>query len=237
VAQFGVAGNRRAAGTQFQDLQERAAAAASGANGGSGAGGLDDMASLLGDAFNDPEMLATYEKAMEELSKMSPEELQAQMSAAMSQLADGSMMDEILKQKDEVIANLEATQAVTPEELARYKTDDAYFELKMRESFGQMQELFNDPQYLKAASDTMTNVASLMNDPSKVFEGIAALSESLTDEDIETARLQLLRGDFADDPMLQKAFETEDMRTVLQDSHQFKVAVKEGYQNMLKDEL
>ena len=253
-----MAGNRRqqgAAGTKFQDLQEKARRQADNSNkkdAGAGAdsmvgGGLLGNNNLMGDAatmMNDPEMLKQYEDAMAELSKMSPEQLQAQMAEAMNMLTQGDMMEEVLKQKDAVLQSLQESGAVPPEELARYKTDDAYFEMKMRESFGQMQEIFNNPDYMKMATETMHNMAEFAKDPSKAFEGLAATLGAVADDDekIEEARLEFLSGGFDDNPLLGDAFKSDEMKDIINNPTKWRNAVKEGFQQLaagggLKEEL
>ena len=231
-AQFGVGGNRRQQeGTKFQDLQNRAAKA------GGGAGDADAMAQMeqmMAEAFNDPDTMKQYEQAMEQLSKMTPEELQAQMAEAMKMLSQGDMLTEVLKNKEEVIKNLEASGSVTPEELIRYKTDDAYFELKMRESFEEMQQVFSDPEYMKYATDAMQNVAELMKNPESAFAGIAEMMGDMTDDQIEEERLKLLSGEFHEEfPMMKDVFDSPEMKEIVGDAKKWKAAVKEGYENIL----
>jgi hypothetical protein len=249
-----VAGNRRqggggagGAGTKFQDLQDMAAAAAAAAqpSGGDTAAGLDELTKLLGDQFKDPEVVKQYEAAMAELSKMSPEQLQEQMAQAMNLMQGGDMVQEILKQKDAVIASLEQTGGVPAEDLARMKRDDAFFELKMRESLDQMQEIFADPEYFKVAAEAMHNVAEVMTNPDKAFESLASLLGEFANDNgkIEEARLEFLEGTY--NPTMGDIFQSEDMQGIILDPVKWRNAVKEGYQAILagndaiggKDEL
>jgi len=179
-------------------------------------------------------MLKQYEAAMEELSKMTPEQLQQQMMDAMKMLSQGDMLSEVLKNKDAVIKNLETTGAVSAEEIARYKTDDAYFELKMRESFKEMEEVFTNPDYMKLATDAMQNVAELLKDPNKVFESLSSVFADMTDDQIEEARLKLLAGGFEDDPLISGAFATDEMKDIAKDPVKWKSAVQDGYENLKK---
>lgn len=234
-----MAGNRRqqgAAGTKFQDLQQKAQQQ------GEGGG---DLLSMLGDLdANDPEMLKQYEAAMAELSKLSPEELQKQMSDALNMMTEGDMVGEILKQKDAILQNLEETGAVPPEELARYKTDDAYFELKMKESFGQMQEVFQNPEYLKMATDAMRNMADVVQNPSQAMEQLSSVLGAFADDDekIEEARLEFLQGGLDNNALFGDVFKSEEMKEVVNDPAKWRKAVKEGFQQLTagdgaKDEL
>ena len=50
--------------------------------------------------------------------------------------------------EEQVIQSIEESEAVPPEELIRYKTDDGYFEMKMREMCEALQQAFNNPDYL-----------------------------------------------------------------------------------------
>ena len=230
AAQFGVAGNRRqqgAAGTKFQDLQDIAKQ-----EDAAGGGGMADLSSLLGD---DPEMMKQYEAAMEQLAEMDPEQLQKQMAEAMNMLNDGDMMSEILKQKDEVLLSIEETGGVPPEEIEKMRADDAYFEAKMRESFGQMQEVFNNPEYLKLATDAMAGAADVMKNPEKAFEQLASTLGEIADDDakIEEARLGFLEGDLSDNPLFAEAFKSDELQEVIADPTKWRESVKKGYQDML----
>jgi hypothetical protein len=146
LAQFGLAGKKKA--TNFQDLQEQAKKKLNDPTAGLldsfGGGDLSQLQELWQDAMKDPEAMKqfeqmgdTFKQAMEQMSKMSPEELQKQMQSVLGMLGENDILEGVLKKKDEIIAQLEATHAVPVEELAKYKADPEYFELKMRESFEQ----------------------------------------------------------------------------------------------------
>lgn len=236
-AQFGVPGGKRQAGTNFQDMQEMAKAKTDGADGGD----MANLEEMMKNALDNPDFMnqmgdmgAQFGDAMEQMMKMSPEELAEQMEAAMKLMTDGDMVENIMNQKDEVIKSLEASGAVPPEELERYKTDPAYFELKMRESFEQMGELMNNPEYINQAAGVMQGMTEMMNDPSQMDGMMDMMSAGMQDdEQIEEARLQFLAGEFSGIPGFSEAFETEEMQQVLKDPVKWRETVKEGFADMM----
>ena len=167
-------------------------------------------------------------EAMEELSKMSPEQMQQQLQEAMEMLTSGDMTDQIVGKKDEVLASLEASGMVSPEELAKFKADPEYFEAKMRESFGQMKEIFSDPKMIQGAMDMMKGAGAGGSDMMK--EMAKAFSEGLdTDEKIEEARLEILSNpELSANPMLKQMFASDDFKEVLYDADKWRDSVKEG---------
>lgn len=245
-AQFGIGGKKKQ-GTKFQDLQEQATeGSAAAAAGGLGAlGGLDmgdmdlaKMQEMMAEAMNDPETMKAFEEmgdqfgsAMEGLASMSPEALAQQMEDAMKMLTDDSLVDSILENKAEVLKQIEESGTVPPEELARFKSDPAYFELKMRESFDQMKDIFDDPEMMKSMTDAMSGMQDMMGDPDMMKN---MLGDFTSDEKIEEARLELLSGD---NPTLTAMFDTPEMQGILKDPKKFRDTVKEGQQGMMGDEL
>mmetsp|Transcript_5663 Transcript_5663/g.7439 ORF Transcript_5663/g.7439 Transcript_5663/m.7439 type:complete len:282 (-) Transcript_5663:376-1221(-) len=245
VAQFGLGGNRRQAGG-FQELQELAKQQQAG--GGAGAGGLDglagmaggmgDMQKMLEEALKDPQakeylekMGHNFEEAMDQLSKMSPDEMKKQMEDAMASLTDTNMIDNIVGQREEVLQQLEMTKTVPPEELVKMRADPAYFELKMRESFGQIKEMFNNPEmadYMAEAMQGMTEMFSASGELFSEIEKLVSSGELSDDSKIEEARLQLLGGDFANNPLLSEMLGKEEMMHIVNDPAKFREGVKEG---------
>jgi len=241
-------------GSSFEDLNQQAAKKQEGGGGGGGPlGGMGDMGDLAKmfegvdmsqmqdlwkNAMNDPETMAQMEamgakfgEAMEELSKMSPEELQKQMQDAMNMLTDGDMAEQMIAKKDEILASLEQTKMVTPEELAKFKADPEYFEQKMRESFGQMKEVFNNPEMIKGAMEMMKGAAEggLANDAMMKEMGKAFTEGLDTNEKIEEARLEILANpELLNNPMLKNMFQTEEFVEVLHDEKKWRDSVKEG---------
>ena len=227
-------------------MQEQAAGGADG-----GLGGMADMAGMadmmglggmdmakIAEAMNDPETLKAFEQmggqmaeAMKGLSKMTPEELTKQMEEAMKMLTQDDLVDSILENRDEVLKQVEESGTVPPEELAKFKADPAYFELKMRESFEQMQGLFEDPDMMKTMAEAMSGMQDMMNDPNMLTE---MLGDFTSDEKIEEARLELLSGQ---NPALTAMFDSEEMQAILKDSKKFRETVKEGQEGMMGDEL
>lgn len=241
-AQFGI----KRKGTNFQELQKEAAATQDAAGDpaamlesllGGGAGGADlgKMQEMFADALKDPETMKQMEQmgeqftaAMDQLSKLSPEELEQQMQAALSMLTEPEMVDTVIDQRDAILKQLEAAKTVPAEELAKMKADPQYFELKMRESFDQMKDILADPSYLKLATEAM----GAMKGGIKGLLG-ESLADLNSDEKIEEARLQLLK----DDNPLTKMFDDPEMKALLNDPLKWKETVKQGYSDILRDEL
>lgn len=260
MGQFGVAGNRKQGGgqqnTKFQELQEMAKKQ-QGGGGGAGAGMLNDMMAgaggadyqkLLADAMNDPatmEQMKQYGEqfsgVLEQMMKMSPEELEQQLSEAMKLMSNNDeLVDTVLSQKETVLQTLEASGTVPPEELAKYKADPEYFELKMRESFDQMKEIFSNPEYVAKATEAMTNMKGLMDDPTKLAEltksltgGAGGMDDWTSDEKLEEVRLQFLRGEMTGIPGFDEIFQSEEMQEILKDPVKWKETVKDGLEDIL----
>ena len=232
-------------GSSFQDLNDQATKEQEGGLAGMGDMGdlakmfegvdMSQMQDLWKNAMNDPETMKQMEamggkfgEAMEELSKMTPEQLQQQMQEAMNLLTDGDMADQIIGKKDEVLASLEQSGMVSAEELAKFKADPEYFESKMRESFGQMKEVFNDPEMIKNAMNMMQGGLGAGGDMMKELS--EAFTKDLdTDEKIEEARLEILSNpELKANPMLKQMFEADEFKDVLYDEKKWRESVKEG---------
>lgn len=241
TAQFGVAGGKRQAGaTNFQDLQEMAKKSA---GGGGATGDTSKMQQMMQEALSNPDEYLSqlglggdeFRASMEQMMKMSPEEIQQQMEQAMKMMTEGDVVENILNNKDEVLASLEASGAVPPEELARYKADPNYFELKMRESFDQMGQLFKHPEYLEKTTEVMKNMAEMMTDSEKMEEMMKMVgSEFENDEKIEEARLDIIsgKGGLAE---LKVMFETPEMKEILYDPLKWRETVKDGMTGLFPD--
>ena len=218
----------------MQDLAKKQQQQAAGAGGA--AGGLD-MQKMMEDAMKDPAAMQYLEKmghdigsAMEQLSKMTPEELESSMKEAFSALTDDSMLDALMGSPEDVLKNLEMTGIIPADELAKMKADPDYFKAKMKESFGQMQNMFQDPEmagYMTQALNGMTelfqNGGALMSE----LEKLVGSDDLASAEKIEEARKALLEGD-ASNPMLQQLMGNDEMKAMLQDPQKFRDAVQEG---------
>jgi len=213
-----------------------------------GPGGMQDLQKRIQEAMSDPEtqkyleqMGGQFAKAMEEMAKLSPEEIQAQMAQAFEVMQSGEMLGGLVEQRDQIIAQLETMGAIPADEIARMKTDPDYFELKMRESFDQMRDAFQNPDVLNAISslkDMMDSGDEVLDEMTKMLSG----GEFQDDEKIEEARLQILRGDFDTNPLMKEMFESEEMQELLKDPIKWRESVKEGQDNINaamggKDEL
>ena len=255
-AQFGLP-NRRAAGEggakSFEQLNKMAADRMAGddnAGGLAGLGNLGDIGALMQDmdpetlqelmmeGMKDPqvqEMFKGMQSAMDELMNMDSEQLKAQMQEAMEMLTSDDIQKNILAQKEEVLAMMEAQGTATPEEIAEYRADPAKFEAAMNEAFGQMKEIFRDPQNLETVTQMVKGFGSIMQDPKAAMSKLGdVLKDSFADDDkIEEARLQLLSDpDIAGNKAISDMFATEEMKELLNDPVKWRKSVKEGQQMM-----
>ena len=235
-AQFGL-GNKRKKAASFEELNEQAKAMQDGKMGG--AGGMPDLAAMQEMMGGDPKLMeqmagmgAQMQEAMEMLSKMSPEELEKQMADAMKMMTDGDMLKSMMAHSDDILQTLEQTGAVPAEELAKFKADPAYFEQKMQESFEQMQGIFNDPEILKAATETMGGISEIMKNPGLLDDVLKSMIDFDDDDKIEEARLKILQDPDGAHPMLKEMFQSDEMQEILKDPVKWRESVKEG-QGML----
>lgn len=235
VAQFGVPQKKK--GTSFQEVNEAAKDQMM-------KGDLDmdmfanmdiaQMQQLMADALKDPEMMQYMEQlsanAMAELENMTPEKIME----TMEQITSGDMIEKTLGQKDEVLATLEATGMVPPEEIARYKADPAAFEKDIKDAFNQMNDLFTNPEMVGSVMDMMKGMGSVMANPEAALGELAKVMAGELDDDdkIEEARLQLLQNPDLAGGALSAIFDTDEMREILNDPEKWKQSVKEG-QGML----
>lgn len=260
TAQFGVGANRKKKGAaSFEELNQMAAERMAGD--GAGAGGLEsllgdmnlgdmDLGALMKDmdpnmlqelvmeGMKDPqiqEMFSGMQGAMDELLNMDTDQLKVQMEQAMSMLTSMDMQENIMGQKEEVLAMMEAQGTATPEEIAEYRANPAKFEAEMSKAFGQMKEMFSDPKAMEQVVQMMKGFGEIMQDPAAAMSKLGGvLQDALADDDkIEEARLQLLNDpNMAGNKAVSDMFGSEEMKEILNDPAMWRKSVKEG-QKML----
>lgn len=244
MAQFGVP---KKAGTNFEQLQEQAKDAMGGGLAGMNMDALanmdmDEMQKMIEQAMEDPQMMQAMNQmnagaadAMEQLSKMDPEAIQKQMMEGLSMLTSGDIMESVMGKKDEVLETLAAQGLVDEAKIEEYKNDPDLFEREMKDAFGQMKDIFSNPETVKAATEMMKGMSDIMANPEKAMQQLASsMQGALGDDDkIEEARLQLLANpDKAGNPLLADMFKGDEMKEILTDPVKWREQVKKG-QNML----
>mmetsp|Transcript_33103 Transcript_33103/g.63540 ORF Transcript_33103/g.63540 Transcript_33103/m.63540 type:complete len:301 (-) Transcript_33103:118-1020(-) len=258
-AQFGVGANRRKGAASFEELNKMAAermeAEQAGGELESLMGDLGDMdlgalmkdldpntlQDLVKEGMKDPqiqEMFAGMQGAMDELLNMDTDQLKAQMEEAMSLLTSMDMQENILSQKEEVLAMMEAQGTASPEEIAEFRANPEKFEAEMTKAFGQMKEMFNDPKAMDTVVQMMKGFGNIMKDPAAAMSKLGGvLQDALADDEkIEEARLQLLNDpSVAGNKAVSDMFGSEEMQEILNDPVKWKKSVKEG-QRMLMGE-
>ena len=225
AAQFGVGGNKKK-GSSFQELNEEAKQAQDGMM---GADELAKLQQMYGGGAGGAGMDKQMEEAMEMLMQMSPEEMEQQMQAAMEMMTNGDMLETMMQSQEEILKTLEETQAVPPEELARFRADPEYFKEKMAETFDQMKDMFNDPEIMKVATESMGKMTQFLKDPDMLTDLMKELQADFSsDEQIEKARLELLSGSEDLPAILKEQFESAEMQALLLDPKKWRDSVKEG---------
>ena len=176
--------------------------------------------------------------AMQELMNMDADQLKAQMEEAMNMLTSVDMQQNILDQKEEVLAMMEAQGTATPEEIAEYRANPAKFQEAMPEAFGQMKEIFADPKNMDTVVQMMKGFGGIMQDPQAAMSKLGGvLQDALADDDkIEEARLQLLRDpNIAGNKAVSDMFGSEEMQEILKDPVKWRQSVKEGQKMLMGD--
>jgi len=264
-AQFGVGGNRRKGAASFEELNKMAADRMENDQVGAAGGGLEsllgdmdlgdmDLGALMQDldpnmlqdlvkeGMKDPqvqEMFSGMQGAMDELLSMDSDQLKAQMEEAMAMLTSSDMQQNLLGQREEVLAMMEAQGTATPEEIAEYRADPAKFEAEMSKAFGQMKEMFTDPEAMNEVVQMMKGFGNVMKDPAAALSKLGGvLQDALADDDkIEEARLQLLNDpSVAGNEAISEMFGTEEMQGILNDPEKWKKSVQEGQRMMMGGE-
>lgn len=202
----------------------------------------DELMKMIEDTISDPSMKEYLDglgegmgDVLEQLKKMSPEEIQEQMQANLKAMQSPDMLNQVLENKDQVLETLLAQGLLTKDQVEEMKNDPQKFQETMGDAFDEMQKMFKDPDAMEAVTQVMQGVSDIMTDPAKAMQKISkALSEELgDDEKIEEARLQLLADPgSAGNPALASLFENEEMQEILKDPEKWREQVKKG-QEML----
>jgi len=228
LAQFGLGPKRRdaAAGTNFEDLQEQAKRRAAGKDalgalgdlglGDLGLGDLGELEDMIKELYDDPKAMEELaklgeqgmedlNKIMEQLNSMSPEAMAEEMQKAVKMLEDGSLIDNMMENKEEMLKQMEQAGLIPPEEMAKLKSDPEYFEKAIKESFSKMGEIVSNPEYIKQTTEAIEAMKSIGKDENG--EDISALladllTGSASEETIEATRQKLLKSNLANDPMM-----------------------------------
>lgn len=238
VAQFGVAGGKKR-GTSFQDLAKEFEEGFDLNTDGmfdnllKEFGGYDEggMADMVDRAMKDPQMqqlmkdldIGEVQSVMDELSKLTPEKLAAQMEEAMNMMTSDDYLETAMKNKDQVLDQLEASGLISDEDLQAFRDDPEKLKTTMQDAMSQMMDVFTNPGKLEEAQK-------------EINEGLSQMFEGLSDSDkIEEARLQLLSNpDLIKDSGLGDLFGTDEMKALLQDPEKWKQNVEEGKKMMLQ---
>merc|ERR1712194_854500 len=146
------------------------------------------------------------------------------------------MQNNLIEQKDDVLAMMEAQGTATPEEIAEFRENPEKFQAEMSKAFGQMKEVFNDPKALDTVVEMMTGFKEIMKDADAAMSKLGeVLQDALADDEkIEEARLQLLNDpSVAGNQAMSDLFGSDEMKEILKDPEKWKKSVQEGQKMMM----
>jgi hypothetical protein len=244
-AQFGVSGKVKQ--KTFEEANNEATEKYAGMD--IGAGG--DMAEALGELGNfdmgqwseminemmgDPETMKAFEGIQDAMKNMANTPAEDIIKNAVDMLSNGSILDGLGDNMDEILANLETTGMIPKEKLDEYRVNPDALKEDIGEAMGAMGDLFKDPGLMQSATKIIEGMQEAVNNPEKMVEQInkmaAQFSESLEselndDDKIEQARLQLLENpDLV--PSLASVFSTDEMKEIMADPVKWRESVKKG---------
>jgi len=212
---------------------------------------VEEWSRFLQEALDDPATMKYMEQmnenmgsVLDQLSHLSPKQIQEQIAQGLQQITEPSVLENILQQQDLVLSTLVQQGLVTPEKAAEYKKHPELFEQEIASAFDQMKQIFADPDALNAAMQMMKGFGDVMKggDTTDVLKKLTksvvdTVSDALEDDDtIEKARLQLLQNPAAaGNPALASLLKDPEMQSILNDPVKWREQVKKGQEMLMAD--
>jgi hypothetical protein len=189
------------------------------------------------------------ESVLEQLSNLTPQQLQEQIAQGLQQITEPAILENILDQKDEVLSTLVQQGLVTADKADEYRRNPELFEQEIASAFTEMKKIFSDPDAINSAmqmmglADFMQEGAGASDTMKKFTKSMEMLSDALSDDEtIEQARLQLLQDPTTvGNPAIASLLNDAEMQSVLRDPVKWREQVKKGQRMLMaeteKDEL
>ncbi|GMH81489.1 hypothetical protein TrVE_jg13929 [Triparma verrucosa] len=176
--------------------------------------------------------------AMQELAKMSPEEL----ANSMAEVMQSPEIQDMLNDPATMLQQMKGSGLMDDAQIDEYLANPKKYEKEMKQMTSEMMKVFSDPSAMAEIATMMSGIGEMLADPEKMQEALMDIAAELEDwetalsddEKIEEARQQLLKDpDLAENPALASVFDTKEMREIINDPKKWRKQVKEG-QEMLK---
>jgi hypothetical protein len=262
-AQWGLGKNRGGGGSTFEELQELAkkqlkdkSKKPNARTKVSDEETAEEWTRVLKEALQDPatakymeRMNQDMESVLEQLSNLTPQQLQEQIAQGLQQITEPAILENILDQKDEVLSTLVQQGLVTADKADEYRRNPELFEQEIASAFTEMKKIFSDPDAINSAmqmmglADFMQEGAGASDTMKKFTKSMEMLSDALSDDEtIEQARLQLLQDPTTvGNPAIASLLNDAEMQSVLRDPVKWREQVKKGQRMLMaeteKDEL
>ena len=160
-----------------------------------GGGGGADMKALeeMMAGMSEDDVAAYYAEmqgAMEELAKMSPDELASSMAAVM----DSPEIKGMISDPSAILESMRGTGVVSDEQIDEYLANPEKYAKEVEAMTQEMMKVFTDPEAMSSIVEMMQGVGDILADPAKLEEAMLDIIKELDDWESALSDDEKVRG-------------------------------------------